>query len=48
MPIEVLWGLGTVALLGGLVWAVARYRGSRAAREQDEVERRSARWTPEK
>jgi hypothetical protein len=43
MPIEVLWGFGTLILLGGLIWAVIRYRGSRAAREQDEIERRSGR-----
>jgi high-affinity Fe2+/Pb2+ permease len=41
MPIEVLWGLGTLILLAGLAWAVIRYRRSWAAREQDEYERRS-------
>jgi len=44
----VLWGLGTLLLLGVLVWAVITYRRSRAGRAQAEIERRSARWTPEK
>ena len=48
MSIETLWGVGTLVLLAGLIFAVVRYRRSRAAREQDEIERRSARWTPQK
>jgi len=48
MPIEALWGVGTLILLAGLIFGLVRYRRSRAAREQDEIERRSARWTPQK
>jgi hypothetical protein len=45
MPLEVMFGVGTLALLGALVWGVVRYRDSRAAREQDDIKRRSKRWT---
>jgi hypothetical protein len=41
MPFEALWGVATLVLLGGLIYGVVRYRRSRAAREQDEYERRS-------
>jgi hypothetical protein len=40
MPFEVLYGVGTVLLLGALVWGVIRYRRSAAAREQDQIEKR--------
>jgi hypothetical protein len=43
MPLEVLYGLGTLILLIGLVYGVIRYRRSAAAREQDEVAKRSGR-----
>jgi hypothetical protein len=39
---------GWIADLTGLVWAVIGYRGSHAAREQDKIERRSARSANEK
>jgi hypothetical protein len=43
MPIEVLWGVGTVVLLAALAWAVTAYRRSGAAREEEEIKRRSGR-----
>jgi len=46
MPLELLYGVGTLALLAVLVWAVTRYRSSRAGRAQQEFQRRSA--PPEK
>jgi hypothetical protein len=48
MPFELLYGLGTLVLLAALVIGVIVYRGSRAGREQSEIERRSGRWRRDK
>lgn len=41
MPIEILWGVGTVVLLIALIVGVVQYRTSWVGRQQADIERRS-------
>jgi hypothetical protein len=44
----VLWALWTLVLLGSVIFAVIRYRSSRAARDQDGIAGRSGQSANEK